>query len=73
MLRGHEVYTGSGQKVLTSSLLLLLVLLALKVYSRGYKWVREGKDPKSSERSERVLRARALLSHVFVSCSCVFV
>ena len=26
---------------------LLLVLLALKVYIRGYKQAREGKDPKS--------------------------
>ena len=31
-----------GQNVPTSSLLLLLVLLALKVCSRGYKWPREG-------------------------------
>ena len=35
------------QKVPTSSSSLLLVLLALKVYSRGYKQAREGKDPKS--------------------------
>ena len=36
-----------GQKVPTSNSSLLLVLLALKVCSRGYKWAREGKDPKS--------------------------
>ena len=36
-----------GQNVHTSSSLLLLMLLALKVCSRGYKQAREGKDPKS--------------------------
>ena len=35
------------QKVPTSSSSLLLVLLAPKVCSRGYKRAREGKDPKS--------------------------
>ena len=35
------------QNVPTSSSSLLLVLLALKVCSRGYKRVREGKDPRS--------------------------
>ena len=36
-----------GQKVPTSSSSLLLVLLALKVCSKGYKRAREGNDPKS--------------------------
>ena len=36
-----------GQKVPTSSSSLLLVLLALKICSMGYKRTREGKDPKS--------------------------
>ena len=36
-----------GQKVPMSSSSLLLVLLTLEVCSRGYKQVREGKDPKS--------------------------
>ena len=36
-----------GQKVPMSSSSLLLVLLALKVCSTGYKQVREGEDPKS--------------------------
>ena len=34
-----------GQNVPTSSSLLLLMLLALKVCSRGYKWSREGHVP----------------------------
>ena len=34
-----------GQKVPTSSSSLLLMLLALKVRSRGYKWAREGHVP----------------------------
>jgi len=41
VIRGHEVYTG----VPTSSSLLLLVLLALKVRSRSYKQSREGHVP----------------------------
>ena len=65
------VYTGFGG----TSLRLVCCCLCYwhLVCSRGYKQVREGKDPKSSERNERVLRAQSLLSHVLVSCSCVFI
>ena len=66
-LEDTRVYTGSGR----TSLCLVCCYLCYQhlVCSRGYKQVREGEDPKSGGRSERVLRAHLPLSYVLVSCS----
>ena len=62
VLGGHKDLYWFEQNILTSSLL-LLILPAL-VYSRGYKWVREGEDPRSLV--EGLKSAESLFSRVFL-------
>ena len=62
VLGGNKDLYWFGQNVPTSSLL-LLVLPAL-VCSRGYKWTREGADPRSLV--EGLKSAESLFSHVLV-------
>jgi hypothetical protein len=60
VLRGHQVYTGSGRMSKSSSLL-LLVLLALEVRSMGYKRARVTGPKSLVKRTNGVPRARSLL------------
>ena len=70
MLKGHKGLYWFGWNVPTSSsLLLVLPVLGLQ-YGLEIGERRRGSQV-SGGRSERVLRARLLLSHVLMSCSCV--